>query len=1120
MLSLNNIWNIARIETKTLLRSWFFRIFAGLALVVLFFFNLFIFTDVGRLPWMFRGIPASLPYANLLILNAVQAAIAVFLASDFLKRDKKLDTTEVVYMRSMTNGDYVLGKTIGILLVFMSLNIIVLLMAFIFNLFFADIPVNFIAYVWYPVLISLPTLVFILGLSFLFMVVIRNQAVTFIVLLGYIAVTMFFLSLKYHHLFDYIAYHVPLMYSDFVGFAGFKQLLIQRGMYFCLGIGSVFATIIMIKRLPQSRAMTGISRVLMTIFLVLGFGLGYFYVSDLNYSKNLRAQMLVLNDELYSAPRVTPLSYNLELNHQGSEIECIANITLQNQTSKPLSEYIFSLNSGLRVQNIKSSEKNMSFNRDLHIITINPSQPLAINGIDSLKIYYQGSIDDRGCYLDIDEEAREQNYRYFLFVVNKHYSFVTPEYLLLTPENLWYPIPGVNFNSVHPEIHPQDFATYKLTVTTNPGLTPISQGVFLKKGDSVFESSPEIPLPALSLIVGKYEKKSITVDSVDYNLYLYPDHDYFSQYLNEIGDTLASLIRDYKEEYEVDLELPYLYSKMDFVEVPIQHFSYRRIWSLSQETVQPQMVLLPEKGVLLDAADFKQTQRWSNRGRGRGPVSTPKEVQIRALRRFVSETFLGGEMRGRFTHNNQFYLSVNYKIFPNYFNFVNNVKSEKWPIFNVALESYLISRTSSSFFRGMSFNQGLSTQDKTNVELSEKNLTQLVADPEKREMIHDIIKEKGTYLFSMFKNKLGEEEFDQFLATTLADNRFKELKVDKFISDIHDKYDVDFRPGVDSWYNSQELPGFLMGEVQTYKVMDGDRTRYQILFTVSNVEPVDGLLKVVFRLGGGRGMMGGSSNNSDVEKIIDLTANQTKVVGIVLDEQPRLMTLNTMISKNLPAQSMTHFRDLELNKRANPYDGVRILDQGLPLASSNEIIVDNTDPGFEFINPVSTSFVKRMLNLSTDDNEEKYIPVVSWRPPTRWRETIKAEFYGELIKSAHFVKSGAGDKKVVWNAKIPSSGYYEVSYYYTEVRMYDFRRMGRGGGGDHGGGRNRPTGEYQFLIHADDGPEEILLGLADAEDGWNVLGSYYLSEGDTKVELTNKSDAKVVFADAVRWVKR
>ena len=72
-----------------------------------------------------KALPANIPYVNLLLLNVVQAIIAIFLASDFLKRDKKLDTTDVIYVRPMTNGEYVMGKTIGNLGVFLVLNLII-----------------------------------------------------------------------------------------------------------------------------------------------------------------------------------------------------------------------------------------------------------------------------------------------------------------------------------------------------------------------------------------------------------------------------------------------------------------------------------------------------------------------------------------------------------------------------------------------------------------------------------------------------------------------------------------------------------------------------------------------------------------------------------------------------------------------------------------------------------------------------------------------------------------------------------------------------------------------------------------------------------------------------------
>jgi ABC-type transport system involved in multi-copper enzyme maturation permease subunit len=154
MISLHNILSIAKYERKTLLRSWFFRIFAILSLVILFGMNFgMVIQGGGSDGWAIRSIPSAIPYFNLLILNVAQAIIAVFLASDFLKRDKKLDTTEVIYMRSMTNGEYVMGKTWGNLQVFLVLNILVVVMALVFNALAKGSSIDWISYGVYLLLI-------------------------------------------------------------------------------------------------------------------------------------------------------------------------------------------------------------------------------------------------------------------------------------------------------------------------------------------------------------------------------------------------------------------------------------------------------------------------------------------------------------------------------------------------------------------------------------------------------------------------------------------------------------------------------------------------------------------------------------------------------------------------------------------------------------------------------------------------------------------------------------------------------------------------------------------------------------------------------------------------------
>ncbi len=112
------IRTIARYEMRTLLRSWFFRIFAGMSILGLGIFNAGLNIPGSGSPWVYRAIAASIPYANLIILNLGQAIVAVFLASEFLKQDRKNDTVEVIYVRSMSNGEYIFGKTLGILIRF------------------------------------------------------------------------------------------------------------------------------------------------------------------------------------------------------------------------------------------------------------------------------------------------------------------------------------------------------------------------------------------------------------------------------------------------------------------------------------------------------------------------------------------------------------------------------------------------------------------------------------------------------------------------------------------------------------------------------------------------------------------------------------------------------------------------------------------------------------------------------------------------------------------------------------------------------------------------------------------------------------------------------------------
>jgi len=71
-----------------------------------------------------------------------------------------------------------------------------------------------------------------------------------------------------------------------------------------------------------------------------------------------------------------------------------------------------------------------------------------------------------------------------------------------------------------------------------------------------------------------------------------------------------------------------------------------------------------------------------------------------------------------------------------------------------------------------------------------------------------------------------------------------------------------------------------------------------------------------------------------------------------------MMMVNTLISKNLPSTIAKNFDELELNEKASPFDGERILNEPIKFAMPNEIIVDNEDPGFQLLDKPSRNWLK------------------------------------------------------------------------------------------------------------------------------------------------------------------
>ncbi len=1132
MISLHNILSIAKYERTTLLRSWFFRIFGILSLVVLFFMNFGLVSEGGDARWIFRAIPSTIPYYNLLILNVAQAIISVFLASDFLKRDKKLDTTEVIYMRSMTNGEYVIGKTWGNLQVFLVLNVIVLLMALIFNLLATGTFVDWKSYIVYMLLISIPTLVFIMGLSFLLMSLIRNQAVTFILILGYIGITLFLLQGKYYYLFDYMAYNIPMLNSDIIGFGNISSVLVHRGLYFSLGLGFIFLTIYLLKRLPQSEATTFLSVIFSILLIGSGLFLGFRHISRFKSTERERAEMVDVNTKYENRSFVDVKQHKISLTHKGSEISAVSDMVLVNNTSNPIDTFIFLLNPGLKISKVLAEGAEIKFTRENQLILVDTPGKLSPDSTYRMQITYGGEVDESYCYLDIDKETYEGAKKIEgVLNVDKRYAITTPEYLLLTPEAGWYPKPGISYCPGTITWVRDYFTDFRLEVKTESSLKAISQGMITEVEPGHFRFENDNPLTQISLAIGNYKSKEMEAADVKFGIWYLDGHDFFSNALPLLKDTLSQIVGDRFKDFQRLYNLRYSFKRLSLIEVPAQFATFERRLISNQECLQPEQIYISEKGYSIRDVDFKirlkQEKRWRSR---EGESMTPKDYEVSLMNNFLGN-FNNEQGRPDFRHGGPGTMSTSqasvekanpFFIFPMFYYFQNYIRSERWPITNRIFEAYLKSKNTdmrSAFMRNMS---GTNEDEMASITLQDSTFEQVLADPRQKRIVDNVIKLKGDVLFSLVQLKTGDLEFETFIRGLLNDNKFKIIKFDHFDELINQRFGVALTPTMDNWFKQKALPGYLFSPVKAVKVTDGEQIKTMVTLTVTNFTNVDGIVKFIFRLGGfgggpgrggggmnrSRGGGGGMNPNDNLTKIVHLGPNETKNLSFLLLTEPRMVTINTLASKNIPQMIMNGFPSIVEDPKAKPFDGEVVSNVPVSMLQPNETILDNEDPGFMVTKRTNTSLLLKWVK-GNNESKQKYSSFNFWNPPETWTAITNSDLYGSYVRSGLYIKAGDGSQRATWNIPIKQAAYYEVYYYVFKPRTFR--------GPDGGGGEQK--GEYHFLIKHDDGEEEQNLDIAAAQAGWNQIGSYYFSPDTATIILTNQSQQKYVFADAIKLVK-
>ena len=369
-------WTVARYECRLLWRSWAFRLSALAAVGFLLLLQIVFTAPFSGAPFSFRSFSGALPLTAVRLLNLYLGLVTALLATEFVKRDRQLDSSEAVLANSFTNPGYVAGKMLGIGLAVGGLVAAALAAAAVNHRFFTDAPFAWQPYLLLPLLGTLPTLALTSGLACLLITLLRSQAVVLMLMLGLWAAAVFGGQGQFQ-LFDIFAFWIPMAWSDFVGFGNEEQLVRVRGAHLLAGLGCMAAAALLMGRLRQSLAANAAAAVLAAACLGGAVWMGHTYLEDRLAGRERREHLVSLSRAAATAPAASATACEIEVEHRGRELTVTAVVDLLNPHAEPLDSLLFTLNPGLRVAAVTVDGGKASFRRDGHLLRVAPAAPLA-----------------------------------------------------------------------------------------------------------------------------------------------------------------------------------------------------------------------------------------------------------------------------------------------------------------------------------------------------------------------------------------------------------------------------------------------------------------------------------------------------------------------------------------------------------------------------------------------------------------------------------------------------------------------------------------------------------------------------------------------------------------------
>lgn len=822
-------------------------------------------------------------------------------------------------------------------------------------------------------------------------------------------------------------------------------------------------------------------------------------------------------------------------------------LTVATPSSDTAKSIVFSLNPGYKITQVfVDGEQYSDFSFEAGLLTL--SSQVFTQDLHEVRLLTRGRPDDRFAYLDqsrnfhtlADDNVPRLGLRNSIFHA---------DYVALMPGIFWYPTAGVATDRDNLETQPRDLFTFDLTVTVPRTWRVAMAGerkAVVKQKRNSFQFNSDIPLPELALLAAEFEHRATTIHGIEFEVLFSKRHRKYLDELSKVTDQLHSWISKHINTARA-VSLQYPYESFSVVEVPSSLRIYGGGWQMGSVLQPPAMMLIRENTLPTVHFDSLVTGLGL---RNYDKLDGQYNMDFLALWRYVSEDMQGsnpfvGISRNFVSHQvsatgpgatalqllldelaNQLIIGYDSCFIFSAAEFGHYIEGHSW---GSRWSEYRLNTGNNARRHRIS----MATLPSTRHVMDRVALVDLDFRTDPISSFR-VLYSKGHAIATSMIAYYGAEKIGTLLKKLSTDYKGKGFTVEDFV-EVASMVDIDLRDWVLPWLEDTMLPGYLVSSPTVSKTSKPDLgdAAYQTTFVIHNAEPASGLLRVVWSENKSGHLMWYTQEKLDYSDWIFFEENRAKRIAIQSNNPLIGTRIEPVLALNrMPTELLLPMGDEFIAEHSSALPFVTEATWAPP--NTESIVVDDLDPTFNIVvrpdDSEDYAIVSKQSHTPIRGDEFDHgLPVTFYPQSGEWHRLYDPTSYGHYRRTHVRIARGNQSSAASFVANIPHEGTWRLDFYVPQPVFYspvyggdiDFFGLTFGDSSFWPRPAKQDTsGEhYRLTIKAGKSSWKEIFDVANAREGWNVVGTFDLSSTYVQVLLNDYAGHEkiMVYADAIRW---